>query len=75
MEVIQETLRSGDSRSESRAVQHHSRLDASGSVLDGLDAKSLEVRKVVLHGSKLLGRVPLPIGDFAHDPKRVTGAI
>ncbi len=45
------------------------------SVLDRLDAQPLEMRQVVLHGLELLGRVSLPIGDFADDPERIAGAV
>ena len=51
------------------------RMDASGSVLDSLDAKALKMREAVLHGLELLGRMPLPIGDLAGDPERITGAV
>src|SRR5437016_14474389 len=31
--------------------------------------------QVVFHGLELFERMSLPIGDLAHDPKRITGAI
>ena len=38
-------------------LEAHRWLDASGSVLDGLDAKSLKMRKVVFHGLELFERM------------------
>src|SRR5690606_41679874 len=45
------------------------------SVLDGLDALPLELLQMVPHGLELLGRVPLPVRDFARDPQRVPRAV
>ncbi len=45
------------------------------SVVDCLDAKPLELFKVVSHGLERFRRVPLPVQDLFNDSKRVLGSV
>jgi hypothetical protein len=65
----------GEERMNYPATPPPLRDDSPDSLLDCLNTKSLQSLKVVLHGFELFGSVPVPIRDFARDPKRISRAI